>query len=450
MTKLLTRSILFSIVGILTLCDFALGQEKAQDRRTWLNENATTSDDPRRIPIPPDQQGPQGMLVLTGGRIFDGTGTAVRSGTIVIERNKIKEILPSGSTAWPGDAQVIDVSGKTIMPGLIDLHTHITEIIPRINYGPTHTLTAVERLRYYIQSGVTSIRDAASHGDIPFRLKEFVSQNRIPGPRVFAAGQAITSTGGHSTEGRQTFNPLVDSERTVDGPDDWRKAVREQFNKGADLIHIVSMFSREEIASAIEEAHALGIKVGVDAGVHSWSSSWITGMYYLEWAVEEGVDIVEKMAPRTEETIMLMAERGIESIPMILNPTNIDQITLSNVTVMNLFRRQRNVGIKMGIGLEGRPELLPSSYITELKYFVEGKYSIPEALVAATKTSAEILDMDDKLGTIEPGKLADIIVIDGKPDVNLDDLTKTDLVIRDGYVVVKDGQVYVNQSILQE
>ena len=91
----------------------------------------------------------------------------------------------------------------------------------------------------------------------------------------------------------------------------------------------------------------------------------------------------------------------------------------------------------MGIGLEGGAELLPSRYINELKRFVEGGYTIPEALVAATKTSAEILDMDDKLGTIESGKLADVIVIDGKPDIDLDDLANTDLVVRDGYIVVK-------------
>ena len=97
----------------------------------------------------------------------------------------------------------------------------------------------------------------------------------------------------------------------------------------------------------------------------------------------------------------------------------------------------------MGIGLEGGAELLPDRYINELKRFVEGGYTISEALVAATKTSSEILDMDDKLGTLESGKLADVIVIDGKPDIDLDDLANTDLVIRNGYIVVKDGRIFV-------
>ncbi len=420
-----------------------LSQERAQNRRTWINENTVTTDDPRRIPIPQGQQGPEGTLVLTGGRIFDGTGAAVRNGTIVIERNKIKKILSPGSTDWPGNAQVIDVAGKTILPGLIDLHTHLTEIIPHIDYDPMYTLIAVERLRYYIESGVTSIRDASSHGNIPFRLKELVSQNRIPGPRVFAAGQAITGTGGHQAEGRQFKNQPVESERTADGRDEWRKAVRAQYDNGADLISITSHFSREEIAAAIEEAHALGIKVAVDAGIHSWGSSWITGLYYLEWAVETSVDVVEKMAPRTDETIRMMAEKEIESIPVFMDPSTIDQITLSKVTVMDLFRKQKSAGIKMGIGIDLNPELLPETYISELKNFVEGGYTISGVLVAATETSAEILDMDDKLGTLEPGKLADVLVVDGRPDVDLDDLANTDLVIRDGYIVVKDGQIFI-------
>lgn len=109
----------------------------------------------------------------------------------------------------------------------------------------------------------------------------------------------------------------------------------------------------------------------------------------------------------------------------------------------------RRAGIKMGIGLDVGRNIIsfPGLYIKELKYFVQGGYTIPEALVVATKTSAEILDMGDKLGTIERGKLADIVVIDGKPDVNLDDLANTDLVILDGYIVVKDGRIFVPRHI---
>ena len=443
------------LFGVFTLSGVVLGQERAQDRRAWIDEDATTTDDPRRVPIAPGQQGPDGTLVLTGGRIFDGTGAPVRDGTIVIERNRITDILPPDSTDWPRDAQVIDVAGKTIMPGLIALHEHMTEAGPLS--GPTvvsneaiNTLKSVERLRFYIESGVTSIRDLASHGDIPFRIKEFVSENRIPGPRVFPAGQIISSTGGHGNHGMHMNDPMVNAERAVDGAVAWRKAVREQFNKGADVIKLASHFSREEVEAAIEEAHALGLKVTVDAEA-----------FYVQWAVEAGADCIEHLQPRSDEAIRLMAEKGTESVPTIFpfmraqdleggefgSPTN--RYTVTRESIMELFRTQKRAGIRMGIGLDmgSNVNWLPNTYIQELKYFVQGGYSISEALVAATKTGAEILDMDDKLGTIAEGKLADVIVIDGRPENDLDDLANVDLVVRDGYIVVKDGRVFIPRHV---
>ncbi len=455
MMKVLTRSIFFCLIAIFTFNGLVLAQEKAQDRRTWIDENANTTDDPRRIPMPPGQNGPEGTLVITGGRIFDGTGAAVRNGSIVIERNKIKEILPPGSRAWHRDAHVIDVDGKTVMPGLISLHEHMTEA-GRLS-GPTvlsneaiNTLKSVERMRWYIESGITSIRDLASHGDIPFRIKEFASENRIPSPRVFPAGQQITSTGGHGTEGRHMDNPLVNAERAVDGPDEWRKAVREQFNKGAVLIKTASHFSRDEIKAAVEEAHALGMKVTTDSEA-----------FYVQWAVEAGIDCIEHLQPRSEEAIRLMAENGTESVPTIMTfmrsqdeeggefGGSTNRYTVTRESLMELFRKQKRAGIKMGIGIDEGMDVIsfPNIYIEELEFFVEGGYTITEALVAATKTGAEILDMDDKLGTIEPGKLADIIVIDGRPDVNLGDLANTDMVIRDGYIVVDDSRIFVPRHV---
>jgi imidazolonepropionase-like amidohydrolase len=121
------------------------------------------------------------------------------------------------------------------------------------------------------------------------------------------------------------------------------------------------------------------------------------------------------------------------------------RFTVTRESMMETFRKMRRAGIKMGIGLDMGNEVgeLPFTYIEELKYFVAGGYSITEALVAATKTNAEILGMDDKLGTLEAGKFADILVIDGKPDLNLDDLAKTDLVFRDGHILVKEGMLFV-------
>ncbi len=427
-----------------------------EERQRYLRPETVVSDDPRRIPMPPRPTGPEGSIVLQGGRIFDGTGAEARAGTIVIERNRIARILPPGSTDWPSDARVIDVSGHTVMPGLIDLHTHLTYTEPNLPTSVAlseadQTLRGVERLRYYIESGITSIRDVASAGMVPFRLKSWVAQHRLPGPRVFAAGQLITGTGGHGAEGLDEHAPLRGAVREASGPQDWREAVREQFKRGADVIKIASHFTTEEAAAAADEAHALGIKVTADAET-----------FYIQRAVEAGIDIIEHPLPRSEETIRLMAERGVASVPTLIPYIYIfdaaggyfgstsRRFTFSKDENLDVVRRMREAGVTIGVGTDLVVDwfrFLPAPYITELEQFVAAGFTKSEALVAATRTSAEILDMADKLGTLEPGKLADVLVVDGRPDENLQDLANVHIVIRDGAIVVEEGRIFVPRHV---
>jgi len=454
MGHLLCRLSVLCFFSLSILCPALLGQVNLQERRRWLDPQTSTTDDPRRIPMPPGLRGPEGSLVLRGGRVFDGTGAPVRNGSVVIWRNRIEKILPAGSDDWPEDARVIDVGGRTVMPGLIDLHTHMTYTEPDIPISEAlseadATLRAVERLRYYLESGITCIRDVASAGVVPFRLKAWVAQNRVAGPRIFAVGQFITGTGGHAAEGLDSRHPLYGAMREASGPDDWREAVREQFKRGADVIKLGSHFSRAEVKAAIDEAHALGIKVCVDAET-----------FYIQWAVEAGADVIEHPLPRTDETIQLMARRGTESVPTLVPYMYIfnmsggyygstsRRFTFSKEANLELLRKMKQAGIKIGVGTDlvsNWFRYLPAPYITELKQFVKAGYSVPEALVAATRTSAEILDMDDKLGTLEAGKLADVIVVSGRPDESLDDLAQIHIVVRDGYLVVDEGQVVIQR-----
>src|SRR6266849_10983613 len=140
-------------------CTHSWAQERREDRRKFLDPKTQVSDDPRRIVVKPGPRGPEGTLVLRNGRIFDGTGAPAREGTLVIERNKIARILPANSSDWPKDAHVMDVSGKTILPGLIDLHTHLTYPLNEEDFGVAMsesdaTLRGVEKLRYFIESGI--------------------------------------------------------------------------------------------------------------------------------------------------------------------------------------------------------------------------------------------------------------------------------------------------------
>lgn len=424
-----------------------LGQAQTiADRYRPLTPQTPVSNDPRRVPRAPGPEGPDGWLVLRGGRVFDGTGAAARPATLVIERNRVRAVQDPGAAAtWPANARVLDVTGKTVLPGLVDLHTHITYVDPAPDPRTGSSMArAIERLRYYIETGITSIRDVASDGEVPFLLKQWVQDNRISGPRVFAAGQLITGTGGHGAEGLRRGSNLEDAIREAEGPDDWRKAVREQFKKGADVIKIASHFSKDEVRAAVEEAHALGVRVTCDCE-----------NFYIEWAVEAGVDSIEHPLPRTDRAIAEMARKGVASVPTLV-PYEIifdesggyfgstsRRFTFSKEANVEMLRRLKRGGVKLGVGTDlvmGWYKYLPEPYITELKRFVEAGFTIPEALTAATKTSAEILDMGHLVGTLEPGKLADVLVVTGRPDANLDDLANVDLVIRDGRVVVENGR----------
>src|SRR5215469_9731914 len=123
-SRKMKSAVLLAVMLVLSVG--AASQEKVRNRRKFLDPSTTVTDDPRRVPVKPGPRGPARVLVLRGGRIFDGTGREAQEGTLVIERNKILKLLPASSTAWPKDAEVVDAAGKTILPGLIDLHTHLT------------------------------------------------------------------------------------------------------------------------------------------------------------------------------------------------------------------------------------------------------------------------------------------------------------------------------------
>jgi imidazolonepropionase-like amidohydrolase len=451
---------LFVLSLVLTSSAYAqvYGQTTPSDRRTFIGANASTTDDPRHIPNDPKPRGPAGFLVLRGGRIFDSVKKSAYPGTLVIERNHIVSILAPDSTTWPADAKVLDVTGKTVLPGLIDMHVHLTypdstTIADEVTEEGAGTLRGLANAQNFLRHGITTVRDMNGVRNAPYILSSWMAEDRAPGPRIFTAGHIITGTGGHAADRPITGIHSAAFTREADGPIEWRKAVRETFKEGANVIKIASLFSPDEVRAAVEEAHALGLRVTCDCET-----------FYIKWAVEAGVDMIEHPLPRTDETIKLMAEHHTDSDPTLQVYQNLvdgrggyyntpsRRFTLGSQQDFDIFKKMKSAGIRLGIGTDtigDNNATVPNVYIAELKWFVKGGFTIPEALIAATRTNAQMLDIADKLGTLEPGKLADVLVVEGTPDSNIDDLLRVDKVIRDGYVMVDGGFIQVPNPVVK-
>ncbi len=443
----------FAVLAALAATSAATAADKPVDRAQWHDPDAQVSDDLRKITVPKGFGRPKGAILITNARLFDGTGAAARPAAILIVDGVIARIgKDAASVNAPSDAKVVDAAGKTVMPGLIDLHTHLTYEDPGdpITGSADDTMSSAalrgeERLRYFVESGVTSVRDAASEGEVPFELKLWVMMGKIPGPRVFPVGQLITGIGGHGAEGGATA-PTTPTAAIYEanGPDGFRQAVRIQFKRGADWIKLASHYSPDEVKAAVDEAHTLGLRVMVDSETQ-----------YIQMAVEAGADCIEHPLPRTDETIKLMVKKGICSDITLVpyqyinagggyNFSTSRRFSETNANNFATARRLDAAGVKIGIGTDLVAHwfrYLPDAYIQELRNYEALGHTAPQALVEATKVNSEILGMSDRLGTVEQGKLADLIIVDGRPDERVEDLAKLDRVIVNGRVVVEDGHV---------
>lgn len=458
---MIARFVGLLVAGVVSIGAAAQPSSSIFDRSRFLAPGAETSDDVQRVPVPPNTNSPEGSIVIKGGRLFDGTGKPARAATILISGKRIVAILSPDAREWPSDAVVIDVAGKTVMPGLIDAHVHLTYVEafgkpPELSAEneADATLRALERMHILLQSGITSVRDMASNGQVPFVLKRWQMQGRIQGPRIFPVGQLITSVGGHGTENFvQRSAPAFagSTVRIASGPDEWRNAVRIQFAQGADAIKLGSHYSQAEIDAAVAEAHALGLPVAVDAETQ-----------YIDMALKAGADDIEHPLPRSDTAIAVMAKQGAVSVPTLVPYRYINALmggyygttsrrfTIDDEGIFTIARKMRKAGIKLGVGTDlviDWMKYFPQAYIDELKNFTMIGYSPAEALEAATRTNAEILRMNDRLGTIEKGKLADIIVVDGNPDENLDALRNIDIVIVNGHVAISGGRIQVPRAV---
>lgn len=378
-------------------------------------------------------------LLLRGGRVFGSDGT-LRLADVLIEQDSIREV--GAQLAVPASAQVVELAGKAVLPGLIDAHTHLTHgyegVVEdrEVGQGVRSGFQALRALR----AGLTTVRELGSYRQADIALRDAIRAGRALGPRMLCAGTYLTITGGHG-------HPKG---RAADGPDEVRRAVREQFLAGADLIKVMcsggaaredespdaSQYTAEEIAAIVDEAGLAGRRVAAHA--HPARS--------IKWALQAGAYSIEHGTFLDDECCDLMSERDAFLVPTL----NVYK-TLAGSTQwphlreraaflyehkVETFRRAAQRGVKWAVGSDTSMFLPIENFHQELKTVSDAlEIDPPAVLQAATKGNATLLGLD-RLGEIAPGYLADLIVVDdGDPTHDLAALREVRYTIAAGRLI---------------
>lgn len=398
------------------------------------------------------------MIVIKSKQCIDGTGNVIKNGVVIIKNNIIADIGEPQQVTIPEEADVIDCTSKTVLPGFIDSHTHVCSDASRSESitGQFNLPEGLLALRAYvslqkdIQSGVTTMRCLGDPYKLDQVLRDAIKNGEIPGPRLLACVHAIKPS--HGT----ALNLGV----VADGPKEVRKKVREAISNGADVIKLfvsnlcrgrtnidykkgdlteIPAFTKEEIAIAVEEAHRAGIKVAAHG----------IGGPAVRWAIEVGVDSIEHANMIQEEDIELFVKCGT-----FLSDPNL-QLFFDNETgfeirtkhlpnwwhekvkkAADITREVHKKALKAGVKYVLATDSNHGNLWREAFHMVNvlGATEM-EAILAITKNGAEVCGIEDKLGTLEKGKIADITIVDGNPLKDIIDLRKVILVIKDGCIV---------------
>jgi imidazolonepropionase-like amidohydrolase len=408
--------------------------------------------------------------LVTGGRVVDGTGgDPIPDGAVLIEGDRIEAVGPRGDVDAPADVDVIDADGGTIMPGLVDAHTHITiynlrargrfRLIDPRNTLAYNTIRAVESARQFVEGGVTTIREAGGREFVSVSVRDAIEEGRLSGPRIHPSGPLLTITAGLDDK-RPYFldrNPANGWE--VNGTDEVVQGVREQYKAGAKNIKLdasgawtaftdsrTPTMTERELTAAVEEAHKFGITVAV----HAHDPEGIKN------AARAGADSIEHGSYLDDEGIELMLKNDVALVPtlasveyFISDGTDLEmtdeqfQSVVDDVEAQReSVRRAHEAGVTIAVGASSEPPGLPhGSTWRELMHLVELGFTEMEAIVAGTRTSAALLGIEDETGTVEPGKSADLLVVDGNPVDDVEVLGAGD----NPLVVLKEGTVEVDR-----